>query len=118
ATVIWNLSKRQDNAMRLVERDTFASLFNRLCQEDEEDDVICRVISCIQNLASRRRCAPGLTDHIASNRPMSEFLGTLFSCITNQGRKNMHQRVMGTFANLAYICVSDGTHAEWAVQLR
>lgn len=117
-TVIWNLSKRADNASGLVQPETFDMLFNLLCQDDEEGDVLRRIVSCIQNLASMRRCASDLTDYIASDPSVSNVLGTLFGLLARGGAKNMHQRVMGTFANLAYLCVSGDASTEWVKHLR
>lgn len=77
-----------------------------------------RIVSCIQNLASMRRCASDLTDYIASDPSVSNVLGTLFGLLARGGAKNMHQRVLGTFANLAYLCMSGGASAEWAGHLR
>lgn len=54
-TVIWNLSKRADNASRLVQPETFDMLFNLLSQDKEEGDVLRRIVSCIQNLAAMSR---------------------------------------------------------------
>lgn len=53
--VIWNLSKRADNATGLVQPELFDLLYTLLCEDDEEGDVLRRVVSCIQNLASMRR---------------------------------------------------------------
>lgn len=53
--VIWNLSKRADNALGLVQPNLFDALFSLLIRGDEEGDVLRRVVSCIQNLASMRR---------------------------------------------------------------
>ena len=117
-TVIWNLSKRADNASGLVQPDTFDMLFNLLCQDDEEGDVLRRIVSCVQNLASMRRCASDLTDYIASDPSVSNFLGTVFGLLARGGAKNMHQRVIGTFANLAYLCVSGDNSAGWVKHLR
>lgn len=64
------------------------------------------------------RCASDLTDYIASDPSVSNFLGTLFGLLGRGGAKNMHQRVMGTFANLAYLCVAGGASTEWAGHLR
>lgn len=58
--VIWNLSKRADNASGLVQPELFDLLFSLLCGDDEEDDVLRRIVSCIQNLASMRRYLVGL----------------------------------------------------------
>lgn len=58
-TVVWNLSKRADNASRLVQPETFDMLFNLLSQDKEEGDVLRRIVSCIQNLAAIRRYACG-----------------------------------------------------------
>ncbi|CAM9123769.1 unnamed protein product, partial [Hapterophycus canaliculatus] len=118
ATVIWNLSKRADNAAGLVQPETFDKLLYLLCRNEEEGDVLRRIVSCIQNLASMRRCASDLTDYIANDSSMSNFLGTLFGLLARAGAKNMHQRVMGTFANLAYLCVAGGASTEWAGHLR
>eukprot|EP00752_Nemacystus_decipiens_P010771 g9583.t2 len=118
ATVIWNLSKRADNASGLVQPETFDMLFTLLCQDDEEGDVLRRIVSCIQNLASMRRCASDLTDYIASDPSVSNVLGTLFGLLARGGAKNMHQRVMGTFANLAYLCVSADASMDWVKHLR
>ncbi|CBN77602.1 hypothetical protein Esi_0004_0241 [Ectocarpus siliculosus] len=118
ATVIWNLSKRADNAAGLVQPETFDMLFYLLGQKEEEGDVLRRIVSCIQNLASMRRCASDLTDYIASDPSVSNFLGTLFGLLARGSAKNMHQRVMGTFANLAYLCVAGGASTEWAGHLR
>lgn len=54
-TVIWNLSKRADNASGLVQPELFDLLFSLLSREDEEGDVLRRIASCVQNLASMRR---------------------------------------------------------------
>lgn len=93
-------------------------LFNLLRQDDEEGDVLRRIASCIQNLASMRRCASDLTDYIADDHDVSNVLGTLFRLLARGGARNMHQRVMATFANLAYLCVSGDASTEWVVHLR
>lgn len=116
--VIWNLSKRADNASGLVQPETFDMLFHLLCQDEEEGDVLRRVVSCVQNLASMRACASDLTDYIASDPSVSNVLGTLFGLLAGGGAKNMHQRVLGTFANLAYLCVGGDASEEWAGHLR
>ena len=118
STVIWNLSKRADNASGLVQPETFDMLFHLLCQDEEEGDVLRRVVSCVQNLASMRACASDLTDYIASDPSVSNVLGTLFGLLAGGGAKNMHQRVLGTFANLAYLCVGGDSSEEWAGHLR
>ncbi|CAN0153209.1 unnamed protein product, partial [Pylaiella littoralis] len=118
ATVIWNLSKRADNASRLVQPETFGMLFNLICEDKEEGDVLRRIVSCIQNLAATRRCASDLTDYIANDPLVSNVLGKLFGLLASGGAKNLHQRVLGTFANLAYLCVAGGASTEWAGHLR
>lgn len=64
------------------------------------------------------RCASDLTDLIAADRTVSNVLGVLFGLLARGGAKNMHQRVLGTFANIAYLCVSGDSSAEWAGHLR
>lgn len=49
---------------------------------------------------------------------VSNFLGTLFGMLGRGGAKNMHQRILGTFANLASLCVSGDASAEWVKHLR
>ncbi|CAM9652718.1 unnamed protein product [Ascophyllum nodosum] len=118
ATVIWNLSKRAENAAGLVQPELFDLLFSLLCRDDEEGDVLRRIVSCVQNVASMRRCASELTDFIAMKTSVSNFLGTLFGLLGRRGGRNMHQRVLGTFANLAYLCVLGDSSAAWARLLR
>ena len=64
------------------------------------------------------RCASELTDFIAMKTSVSNFLGTLFGLLGRRGGRNMHQRVLGTFANLAYLCVLGDSSAAWARLLR
>lgn len=64
------------------------------------------------------RCASDLTDLIAADRTVSNVLGVLFGLLARGGAKNMHQRVLGTFANIAYLCVSGDASTEWAGHLR
>lgn len=75
-TVIWNLSKRADNAAGLVQPDTFDMLLDLLCRDDEEGDVLRRIVSCIQNLASMRRYALVLR----SRRFRLSFMNSYLSC--------------------------------------
>lgn len=58
--VIWNFSKRADNASGLVQPELLKMIFRLLCQDDEEGDVLRRIVSCVHNLASMRRFAPRL----------------------------------------------------------
>ncbi|CAM9680484.1 unnamed protein product, partial [Sphacelaria rigidula] len=118
ATVIWNFSKRADNASGLVQPELLKMIFRLLCQDDEEGDVLRRIVSCVHNLASMRRCASDLTDFIAGDPSGSDVLGTLLTLLARDGKRNMHQRVLGTFANLAYLCVGGDSSTEWAGHLR
>lgn len=111
-SAIWNLSKKEENGLRLVEPELFDWIYNRLSDETENDTVMRRVISCVSNLAGMRICVSNLTDYIASNPCVSNFLGTLYGILTNSQRRNMHQRVLCTFANLAYLCVSSDFRVE------
>lgn len=92
--VIWNLSKRADNASGLVQPELFELLFSLLSQDGEEGDVLRRVVSCIQNLASMRRSAVSRFDSVfcSTNVRMRALRRSLRMMFANKcGRSHFRQ---------------------------
>ena len=101
ATCFWNLSKKRENCRLLCKSDIFAKLCDRLRNEHEDEKVVRHLIGCVQNIAGTPDCIADLSRHVHG----SNFLGMLYGLLGQSLRSNLHQRVMSTFASLAYLCV-------------